>query len=73
MGLYKSNLLIYCFAKNKTMFRLYQIVSALAPKPYYIGLLCTRKNSDFGTISVMEQRCQALISKVESHILDRCL
>ena len=55
------------------MFRLYQIVFALAPKPYCIGLLCTRKNSDFGTISVMEQRCQALISKVESHILDRCL
>ena len=71
MGLYKSNLLIiYCFRTNKTMFRLYQIGFALAPKPYWIGLLFACKNNDFGAISVMEQRRQALISKVKSHISD---
>ena len=32
----------------------------------------THKNRDFGAISVTEQSCAALISKVESHISDSC-
>ena len=43
------------------MFSLYLVAFAPAPKPYRIGLLFTHKNGDFGAIS-----------KVESHISDRC-
>ena len=51
----------------------YQIAFAPARKPYCIGLLFTYtcENSDFGVISVLEQSCPMLISRVESHILDR--
>ena len=41
-------------------------------KPHLKGLLFTHKNSDFGAISVKERSCAALISKLESHISDRC-
>ena len=49
------------FADVKAMFSLYLVAFAPAPKPYRIGLLFTHKNGDFGAIS-----------KVESHISDRC-
>ena len=42
------------------------------PKRYRIGLLFTHKNRDFGAISVTEGNCATPISKVESHISDRC-
>ena len=41
-------------------------------EPYWIGLLFTRKNGDFGAISVAAPSCAAPISKVKSHIWDRC-
>ena len=43
-----------------------------AQKPYRIRLLFTHENGDFGVFSVMERSCAARISKVESHISDRC-
>ena len=36
------------------------------------GLLFIHKNCDFGAISVAERNCAASISKMESHIGDRC-
>ena len=54
------------------MFTLYRIVFAPARKPYRIGLLFTYENGDFGTISVTERSHTAPISKVVSHILNRC-
>ena len=36
------------------------------------GLLFTHENGDFESISVTKRRCAPPISKVESHILDRC-
>ena len=42
-------------------------------KPYRIGLPLTHKNRDFGAISVTERSYGAPISKVGSHISDRCL
>ena len=53
------------------MFTLYWIVFAPAQKPYRIGILFTRKNGDFGAISVTERSCAALIPKEEHHISDR--
>ena len=44
---------------------------APAQKPYRIGILFTRKNGDFGAISVTERSCAALIPKEEHHISDR--
>ena len=41
-------------------------------KPYRIGLLFTHKNGDLGALSVTERSCAAPISKVESHISERC-
>ena len=41
-------------------------------KPYRIWLLFTHKNGDFGAISVTDGSCATPISKVESHISDRC-
>ena len=55
------------------MFTLYRIAFAPARKPYWIGLLFTQKNGDFGAISVAERNFAAPISKVESHISDRFL
>ena len=37
-----------------------------------IGLLFIHKKGDFGSISVTQQSCAGHISKVDSHILDRC-
>ena len=54
------------------MFTLYWIAFAPARNPNRIGPLFTYKNSDFGAISVTEQSRTALISKVVSHISDRC-
>ena len=47
-----------------------QIALAPARKPYWIGLLFTYKNGDFGAISVTEQSCAVRISTEsgESHI-----
>ena len=57
---------------TKVMFTLYRIAFAPARRPYQIGLLFTHKSGDFGVISVTERSCAARISKVESHISDRC-
>ena len=54
------------------MFTLNRIAFAPARKPYRIGLLFTYENGDFGTISVTERSYAAPISKVVSHILNRC-
>ena len=37
-------------------------------KLYWIGLLFMHKNSDFGTISVMEQSCPVLILKMRHQL-----
>ena len=42
------------------------------PKIYRIGLLFSYKNGDFGAISVTEWTYAVPMSKVESHISDRC-
>ena len=60
-------------AKCQVMFTLYRVAFALAKNwPYRIGLLFTRENGDFGTISVARRSYEAPICKVESHISDRC-
>ena len=41
-----------------------------AMKSYWVGLLFTHKNGDFGAISVTERSCAPPISKVESRISD---
>ena len=43
-----------------------------ARKLYRIGHLFTLKKGDLGAISVTERSCAALVSKVKSHISDRC-
>ena len=43
-----------------------------ARKSYRIGHLFTLKKGDLGAISVTERSCAALVSKVKSHISDRC-
>ena len=53
------------------MLTLYRMAFAPARKSCRIGLLFTH-NGDFGAISVTERSCAAPISKVKSHILDRC-
>ena len=57
----------------KIVFTLYRmaLVPGAARKPYRIGLLFTHKNCDFGTISVTERSCAALLSIEERHISDR--
>ena len=52
----------------KKMLTLCRVAFAPARKLYRIGLLFTRENGDFDTISVTERSCAASISKVESHI-----
>ena len=52
---------------------LYRIAFAPARKLYRVELLFTHCNGDFSAISVTERRYAAPISKVASHILDRCL
>ena len=37
-----------------------------------MGVLFTHKNGDFSAISVTERGCAAPISRVESHVEDRC-
>ena len=54
------------------LFTRYRIAFAHARKSYRIGLLFTHKNRDFGAISVTERSYAAPISKLESHISDRC-
>ena len=55
------------------LFKRYRIAFAPARKSYRItGLLFTHKKGDFGAISVTERSCAAPISKLESHISDRC-
>ena len=58
---------------SKAMFTLYNIRQLLRrrEKSYWIGLL-PHSNGDFGMISVPERSCEMPISKVESHISDRC-
>ena len=58
--------------QSEAFFTLYRVAFTPAQKQYRIGLLFTHKKGDFGAISVMERRCAAPISKVESHISDRC-
>jgi len=52
-----------------------QVTFVPARNPYRTGLsvkTSARWVDDFGAISVTERRCPAPVSKVESHILDRC-
>ena len=53
------------------MFTVYRIAFASALKSYRIGFLFTHKHGDLGGISVTEQSCAALISKVECRISDK--
>ena len=57
---------------SKALFAQYRTAFAQARKPYWIGLLFTHKKGDLGAISVTVRSCAAPISKVESHISDRC-
>ena len=52
-----------------------KFISSCSPKTVLrIGLLYTNKNGgDFGANSVTKRNCAAPISKVESHISDRCI
>ena len=54
------------------VFTLYRIDFAQTQKPCRMGILFTHKNGDFGAISVTERSCPRVISKLESHILDKC-
>ena len=57
---------------NAIFMQLYRIT--FAPVRNHTECLLFRyKNGDFSAISVTEQRCVAPISKVESHISERCL
>ena len=57
----------------KAVFILCRRAFARARKPYRIVLPFIHKNGDFRAISITEGSCAALISKVESHISERCL
>ena len=58
--------------QSEAFVTLYQVAFTPAQKQYRIGLQFTHKNGDFGAISVMERSWVAPITKVESHISDRC-
>ena len=58
--------------QSEAFVTLYQVAFTPAQKQYWIGLLFTHKNGDLGAISVTERCCAAPVSKVESHISDRC-
>ena len=62
----------YVQVRIKPIVTLYRIAFVPAQKPYWIRLLFTHEKGDFGVFSVMERSCAARISKVESHISDRC-
>ena len=51
---------------------IYRVAFTPAQKQYRRGHLFTHKNGDLGAISVPERCCAEPISKVESHISDRC-
>ena len=51
---------------------LYRIALAQARKPYWIKLLFSHKNGDFGAIiSITERSCAAPMYKVKRHLSDR--
>ena len=54
------------------MFTQNPIAFTPAQRQFRIGLLLTNKNGDFDAISVTERSCAVPISKVGSHISDRC-
>ena len=54
------------------MITLYRTAFASVRTSYPMGLLFTHKNGEFGAISVTERNSAAPISKVKSHISDRC-
>ena len=54
---------IFTCVSNRALFTIYGIAFTPARKPYWIGLLFTHKNGDFGAISVTERRV-APITKV---------
>ena len=58
--------------QSEAFFTLYQVAFTPAQKRYWIGFRFTHKNGDFGANSVMERCWVAPITKVESHISDRC-
>ena len=57
---------------TQALFTLYRMSFAPVRKPYQKGLLFIHKDADFCAISVTERNCAMPISKVESHISDRC-
>ena len=52
------------------IFTLCRLALASARKPYWIEIVFTHKNGDFGAISITERSCTAPISKMEPHISD---
>ena len=62
----------YVQVSIKPIVTLYRIAFVPVQKLYRIRLLFTHENGDFGVFSVMDRSCAARISKVESHISDRC-
>ena len=50
--------------KAKDIFTKYRITLEQTRKPYQIGLLLKHNNDHFGTISVTERSCSALILKL---------
>ena len=57
---------------TQALFTLYRMSFAPVRKPYQKGLLFIHKDGDFCAISVTERNCAATVTKVESHISDRC-
>ena len=55
----------YVQVRIKPIVILYRIAFVPAQKLYWIRLLFTHENGDFGVFSVMERSCAARISKVE--------
>ena len=43
-----------------------------SPLPFDVNVMLKLSNGDFGAISLTEQSCAPTISKVESHVSDKC-
>ena len=57
---------------TQALFTLYRMSFAPVRKPYQKGPLFIHKDGDFGAICLTERNCASPVSKVESHISDRC-
>ena len=61
-----------CSSLHSAHVTTYRMAFVPVRKPYRRGLLFRYKNGALGVFSVMEPSCAVRISKVESHISDRC-